>query len=157
MVFPSSTGTHQTSLSEGWQRARFISSGVKAGAVSLRAKSVAGTMTATDILSYVRQNFDAFTEFGALAAISGMTAYAQSQVADGALDIAADFTAMRNAMVGVTNWVLANFPKTPTTNELRAYTFNGDNSGRLVDVVFSVPANTAGLRTVLDTLIATID
>jgi hypothetical protein len=114
-------------------------------------------MTSTDVLEYVRQNYDAWIALGTLASISGMAEYAKAQVADPTIDIPGDFTAMRNAMVGVTNWVLANFPKTPTTNELRAYTFNPDNSGRLVDVIFNVPANTAPLRTALDTLIASIN
>jgi hypothetical protein len=157
VAFPSDTGTYQTSVSDGWKLARALASRVKAGAISLKAKSLAGTMTSTDVLEYVRQNYDTWIALGTLASISGMAEYAKAQVADPTIDIPGDFTAMRNAMVGVTNWVLANFPKTPTTNELRAYTFNPDNSGRLVDVIFNVPANTAPLRTALDTLIASIN
>jgi hypothetical protein len=64
----------------------------------------------------------------------------------GALDLSGN-----NATIA---WVVTNFPKTATTNELRERTIGAD--GRTTSVMFA-PATLATFRTVLDSLIATID
>ena len=139
-----------------WERAEDLARLMKSDVVAVRGHSAAGTMTSSEVTDLARRLFDYKTEFNTLKLVPGVQAYAQAAVSDPALDVAAEFNGMIAAMDGVTSWLIANFPKTPTTNELRAQTWNADNSGRLVDVVFSAAA-TATFRTVLDTLISAVE
>lgn len=151
MVFPT-----RITARGAWERAEDLARLMKSDVVAVRGHSAAGTMTSSEATDLARRIFDYKTEFNVLKLVPGVQTYAQAAVADPSLDIAAEFTSMISAMDGVISWLIANFPKTPTTNELRAQTWNADNSGRLVDVVFTAVA-TAPFRTVLDTLIAAVE
>jgi hypothetical protein len=153
MAFPSTTGSKRDDLQTAWGTVRSLAAAVKAEAQNIRTLSAAGTLGAANLLHLVTFLADVKSENQRLAAVPGLQAYAQSQVNNTGLDLAAEFTAMRTQLDATTAWVVANFPK-DANGFLLAQTIGAD--GRQVDRVFTA-AQTAALRTVLDALIATID
>jgi hypothetical protein len=112
----------------------------------------AAPLDATRLIQYQSFLADKADSFTALAAVPGLGAYAQTQLGDGTLNIAAEFTTMTNALTATRTWIGANFPKA-ASGELLERKF--DAAGRTTTNMFST-AQTAGLATVLDALIATI-
>jgi len=156
MAFPSNLGVVQEDLSRAWERARDVSGDVKQKAQAIRAKSAAGIMTSSDVLDFNTYLADTKLQFNAISALGApLASYAQAQINNNTINIATEFANMVAALDSVVAWVIANFPKTATTNELRAKTFTGDGSGRTVDVVF-LAVDTASFRTQVDALIAAI-
>jgi hypothetical protein len=86
------------------------------------------------------------------AATPGIGPYAQEQVSDPALNIGAEFNTMTAAIQDVVAWIVTNFPK-DAGGRLLSHTINAD--GTRVPQSFT-PAQTAGLTTRLNTLIAAI-
>jgi len=127
--------------------------GIKADAQNLRTASAAGSVAATAVVSYLGRLVDARDRMAVLTAAPGLGEYAKAQYNSPNLDIAAEYTATVAQINATGGWIIANFPKTAGTNELRERTF--DANGRAQQVMFST-ASMAGLRTALDALIATI-
>lgn len=152
MAFPSSVGRPYI-LSNAWEGARKYAGILKTSATNLRALSAAGPVTSSDILNFQVLMADIKAQLQTLAAVPGLAAYAQAQVNDNTLDVAASFTAMTTAIDNTGGWVITNFPK-DGSGFLLAQQFNG--GGRPTDRTFST-ATLAGFRTQLDALIATID
>lgn len=119
-------------------------------ATDSKALMLAGPVSA----SAVRQLLDLFiqgkAELNTAAAVSGIVDYAKAQEGDEAYDVAAEFTAMVSAAEGVINWIVANMP----TNS--GYVLAEQWSASGVSVRTFSTAETAGLRTTLDTFIATV-
>lgn len=98
--------------------------------------------------------------FQGVAATPGIGAYATEQYGDG-YAIGPDFGAFTTALQGVVGWLIANIPREPVDaldpegpRYLLLQTLDAD--GARTDRTFST-AQTAGLRTVLDALIATVE
>lgn len=124
---------------------------VKEYATRYRTQMAAGDVLATVIVDlFIRLKSDK-AAFVTAASTSGLGVYAQAQKNDQNLNIGNEFTAMNAAIDGVTTWIETNFPKDANGYLLRE-TWSASGP---VDRAFS-SANTAGLRTVLATLIATI-
>jgi hypothetical protein len=153
MAFPSETGTKEFDLERAWSHARQWAGMVKLAASNVRTLSLAGTLTATNVLQLSNHLADAKVEFARVSSVPGIGAYAQEQVANPALNIATEFTGMTNAIDGTIGWIVANFPK-DGGGFLLAQTILA--SGRQQDRVFTAVA-TAGFRTQLDALISAID
>ena len=126
---------------------------LRAFAVRRRDEMAAGNVAATTVLGdlfvRLRQHEHALD---AAADTPGIGPYAQEQKSDGTLDVVAEFNAVMAAISGVTGWIAANFPK-DVNGFLLAQTLSPEGP---VDRTFS-PTDTAGLRTQLDALIATIE
>jgi transglutaminase-like putative cysteine protease len=123
---------------------------LKSETTKLSARSAASTASSQDVLSYSTLIADLLDQFDTYAATPNLSTYAQAQT--GNANIAADYATMRAAMVAARDWVVTNFPKSATyllAQQIAA-------SGRQTLRVFTA-AETAGLRTLLDTLSATID
>jgi hypothetical protein len=153
MAFPSSVGTKSDSLADAWERARAVASSVKQQAQNLNALSLAGPVAGPSIIRFCGDLADARDVFTRLAAVPGLGAYAQEQVADPALNVANEFNAMVAAIDATRTWITANFPK-DAGSYLLAVSF--DANGRTVERTFDSAA-LAGFRTQLAALIATID
>lgn len=153
MAFPSSNGSVQVSLAEAWGDARAAAANVKSRAQQASAASSAGTLTGDQALQLSTFLADSKVQLQRDAAVSGIAAYAQSQVGDPALNVAAEFSAMLTALDAVVTWVVANFPK-DGTGRLLHQTLTA--AGRPVSAPFTA-AQTAGLRTALDGLSASIN
>jgi hypothetical protein len=94
------------------------------------------------------------SQFDALKTTPGLSTYAQSQEDDAAYDVAAEFTAMQSAINSAQNWMETNVPvKNRTVKSVNTW---DSSDSILISDVFT-PAQTAGLRTQLDAVIAAID
>lgn len=136
-----------------WESARNAASGIKQQAQNLKDRSLAGNVGSSAILGFITYLADQKLRLLQLAAVPGLAAYAQQQVNDPTLDVAAAFNAMVAQLDALRDWVITNFPK-DVGNFLLAQQFQAD--GRTVDRQFSTAA-LSGFRAQLDALLATID
>jgi len=150
MAWPAST----TALSRAVHEANDTALTVRNAAVGLRDDSAAGDVNASRIISMWTRLNDAIAILTALAAIPGIGAWAKDEMNDPDLDVATEFNAMMTAMGDVRDWIATNFPvgTGPGAGYLLEKQFSGT---QIVSRTFT-PAQTAGLRTELDALIATI-
>ena len=146
MAFPASTAT----LSEGWINACRMALAMKRQAQEDRARMAAGPVPASLVLDMEPRLRDTKASLQQVAAIPGIAEYAQQQANNPALNVATEFTAMLNALDNVVAWIRTNYPV--HNGYLLSQTFGA--TGRQ-DRTFSA-AETAGLRTVLDALIASV-
>lgn len=102
----------------------------------------------------IRQLLDSFiagkAKLQAASSVPGIADYAQAQEGDGAYDVQAEFTTMVNACTGVIDWIVTNIPASGGYVQLEQWSSSG------VTVRTFTPAQTANLRTALDTFITTI-
>lgn len=148
MAFPSAS--HRRSLATALERAQSQADSLKRLATSYKASLAAGPVTGSyvlGVLDTLRSSRDVFTETAGLA---GISEYAQAQLGQ---TVSSEFAAMTSAIDNSGSWIMANFPK-DGAGFLLERTFAAD--GSRVERTFTA-AQTAGLRTLLDTLIATID
>ena len=132
--------------------------GVDSTAISLKlwcqgriATMAAGNTTTSAIFEDYRRLKIADDAFSAAALVPGLANYAQSDKNDLTLDVAAEFTGMRNAIATARAWVEANFPA--NGGYLLTSQFSG---GQVVDREFS-PADTATYRTSLQSVVGAIN
>jgi len=147
VAFPSSGAT----LADKWTR-------IQSNAARLKNRSAilvaASQITRRETLEYQNALLDIRADLETLtagAASNGLQTYAQAQVNDPTLNIATEYTTMRNALDAVTAWLVTNFPN--TSGELRVYSFV---SGRVTDVLLTAGELTA-YKAQLSSLIATIN
>lgn len=124
---------------------------VKQAAVNLKAnlQTANATMAAGVVgVPYLRALYerlaDTNAQFDALKTTPGLAAYAQAQEDDPAYDVVAEFTAMQTAIVAALAWMDTNEPAQVSIEDFE------------VTTTFS-PGATAGLRSELAAVIATID
>lgn len=141
--------------SEALIDARRTAARLKSEVSQARAKMLAGDVTADLILTVVRGNLEAAkATFAEVAATPGIGAEAQRQYAGvPGLDIAAEFTAMANAVDATLSWLVANYPK-DANGRLAVVVWDGTD-GALAQVTFT-PAQTAGLAALLADIDAAI-
>lgn len=148
MTFPSSS----TSLAQAWISVQSTAKRIKTAAQDLRDSSAAGSISSRTVINFATSLADVTDQFAATRLLTGIAQYARDQIGDQGIDVVAEFTAMETAAIETRDWITANFPQ--------------DGSGYLLMVQFDVngrqsirtlaAAQTAGLRTELDALIATI-
>ena len=153
MPFPSNQGTKADDLARAWDLARNTAGQVKVAAQRVRNDSASAPIDATRILNLANVLGNARGSLSRAAAVPGIAAYAQEQVNDPSLDVANAFVQMQAQITAVMNWILAAFPA--DVNGYLLYV-RVDSNGVLSYRTFDSAA-TAGLRTQLDALIATID
>lgn len=150
MAFPASSGA----LSDVLERACRVALSMKAQAQRARDRMAVGNVPSSTILDMdiVLRGFK--TELQDAAATPGIVDYAQGQLGDGTLDVAAEFSAMIAGIDDTVAWIRASFPvgSGQAAGYLLARTWGADGP---VDRQFT-PTQTEGLRTQLDALIATV-
>jgi hypothetical protein len=121
-----------------------------------RLASDASTQMAAGNVSgnLVRQILDgcitAKSEFAAAAQVQGLADYAQAQEGDPNYNVAAEFNAMTGAIDNVLAWIIANVPTNGGYVLMEQWSVSG------VTTRSFTPAQTAGLRMVLDAFAATV-
>lgn len=125
---------------------------VKAFCQARRAEMAAGNVVSTTIFEVFIQLRQERAIMAAAAATPGIGPYAQAEKNNPTLDVVAEFTAMTGAIDGCIAWINTNFPKQGGSGYLLAQTLGPEGP---VDRQFT-PAETAGLRTQLDAVIAAI-
>lgn len=147
MAFRATQATQAQGLMMAMQQAAWIKQQAQ-GAVTM----LAGNVTANQVFQIVDNLRSPLQIFSQVAAIPGIAAYAQAQFNDPTYDVAAEFTAMVNAVQAVVDWVVANFPK-DAGGFVEAYTLaaNGDRTSATF-----TPAQTSGLTAAINTVITSI-
>jgi hypothetical protein len=103
-------------------------------------------------MEYPTALVDAIDDWNAASALPGIGQYARDQIDDQLINLGAEFTTMVTTAGGVRDWIVANFPNNVGFLLERSF----DVNGRMVLGTLS-SAQTAGLRTELDLLIAAIE
>lgn len=153
MPFPASNGSSfPLTLSDAWLAARNSAATIKQQATSVSSQIAAGSVSAQTIINLCSLFSNINVQLTQCAAVPGLVAYAQQQVNNPTLDVAAAFTAMQNALVACGSWIITNFPK-DAGNNLLAVQFGVQ--GQLQWNLFT-QAQLAPLATLLTTLSATI-
>lgn len=111
----------------------------------------AGNVSANLVQQIMGQMKGSIEIFDVVSATSGMQQYARDQQDDQAYDVVAEFLAMRNASVAVRDWVINNFPTVGGFIQKDTYETDGSITVRVFTSI-----ETAGLQTVLTTLVGTI-
>jgi hypothetical protein len=136
----------------GYDEAKSIAAELKRLCQDTKAATAAGPVSANVIRQLYDRLLSAKARFAIIAAIPGIGAYAQQQEGDPLYDVAAKFTAMTTEINDTINWIIGAIPTgTGGLVLLETWTTSG------VSVRTFTTAQTAGLRTELDALIATID
>ncbi len=148
MAFPAST---QVKV-DGFQELRTTANELKRTMQTKKDQMASQTVSASFILSILKQLKRAVIVFDEVAAIDGIVEYVQAQYDDNTLNVVAEFSAMKTASDNTIAWIVTNLPK-DSNNYLLLREI--DVQGNITDRTFT-SAITAGLRTQLDTLIATI-
>lgn len=147
MAFPAS----QNLLSEKLERVFLLARSTKQYAAEMSAFLSANSVSAMQILD-VMENFQAaINEWNDIIADADSRAYIREQLKNDTFDVVAEFTAMRDAVQGVITWIETNFPKDADGWIQIIKIVNGQRQIRSF-----APANTAGLRTQLDAVVAGI-
>lgn len=110
-------------------------------------------ITRKQLIDYINIIASELSALDTYSAITGVGAYAQTQLGNESLNIVAEFTTMRTQIVNVQDWIIANFPK-DASNNLAVYSF--DVNKRYVDVYFTAGELTA-IKTQLTNLVNTIN
>ena len=152
MSFPSSDGT-RVPLGTALTQAVRIASHLRTTAESLRSAIAAGSVERRRVADLCDDYAAQDARLGIVAAQSGIVAYARGEFDDPALDLAAEFTAMRAALQAVITDIRTTFPRS-ASGALEERELDG--SGRKVYRVFT-GAQLAALDGLLATLIGAID
>lgn len=149
MAFPASTLTLANALDGVRQTALRI----KQQTQSLRIRSAAGDVPRADFVKLQRLLNQSVVQFDQFVTVPGLAQYAQDQLGDATLDLAAEYSAMRTAALTLRDWIFNAIPRSASgAAELRTV----DAEGNEVDLVVT-PAQSAGFRTEADSFIATIE
>lgn len=131
---------------DGYPESKRLALSLKAYCLDVKTASAAGPISGNLAIALHERLIADRARFQAIAAIPGIAAYAQDQENDNAYDVAAEFTAMTAAIASVRDWIIANV----TTTGWVTFSTSG-----VATKTFSTAA-AAGLRTQLDSLMATI-
>jgi len=148
MAFPA-TPTAASAL----QRAIIVAGQLKSRAAAVNSQMAAGD-TSADVATAIRDDLlNADAVFAEVASIAGIVQYARDQFDDQLYDIVADFTRMRAASAAAITGIESAFPK--SGGYLLKESFVPSTSGTAVRSF--TPAQTEGVRTTLDAVIASIE
>lgn len=151
MAFPSSNNT--TSLGVILTTLQALASQAKS-----QSQNTVATMQAQSVdTTYVFQVLDRLNwliaTLTAWQGTTGLDAYASAELPGYNGTLTSDITAVINAAQACINWVVANFPKDSTNTYILAESINSDGTRTLRQFT---PTQTAGFRTLMQALIATI-
>lgn len=149
MAFPS---TSKTSLAGMWAAIKATSGSIKNRCGQVASASSINRKELLDFANFLADARDTFAAYAEQASTNGLVAYAREQENDPALDVQAEYVAMRNAIVAVQSWIVTNFPKN-AQNELCVYTFDGNS--RFANISLTGPQITA-FKSQVASLAATI-
>jgi hypothetical protein len=126
---------------------------IKSYCQNLRNASAAGPIQSGQILSVFQALRQDRAALVTASSTPGLAQYAKDQKNNQTLDVVAEFNGMIAAIDQVVSWITTNFPKDAATQCLLERTLGSEGP---IEVTFT-SAQTAGMRTQLDSLIATIN
>lgn len=143
----------QLSAAEAFKNLKTQAGATKQYLQTQRALMVAATCNSAVPLAVIQHLGQARTLMAGWAATPGLAAYASAQYDDPAYDVAAEFVAMRDAIVSARDTLIAMFPKEAGTGFILYQTIQAD--GSLAFRTFTA-AQLAGAVAQIDSVIATI-
>lgn len=141
------------SLANALSQVQQIAAGWKGYAQQAVATLQAGNVDSNWVFSFLDTMRSNYLRMNTLAGMVGLDTYAVQNIPGYGGTLSSDVAATQNAAVACVSWVVANFPKDSTNSFILSHTLNAD--GTRTPRTFA-PADTAGLRTVLNAFIATI-
>jgi len=150
MAFPTDS---RDDLERAWNGVKGAAGQVKASALAVRTSSAAGPIEARAIVVLADQLANANDRLARYTVVPGLLAYVREQINSATFDVVAEYNAMLAQINATRTWIVNNFPK-DASNYLLYHTFGAD--GRIVQRTLTT-AQTAGLRTQLDALLATLE
>jgi len=148
MAFPASSQTQADALEQSLRFAR----SVKNELTNRSAVMAAGNVTSTYVLDTLAYLVSALNIFNAAKTVPGIGQYAKDQFDDAGLDIVAEANTMIAAIESARDAIISAIPNDGTYMLMRQ---KPDVNGAIVDRTFT-PAQSAGLQTALNAVIATI-
>ena len=149
MAFPASTITQSTA----WASITGAALRIKSQVETLRNLSAAGDTGRTSYVALQRQLDNTVENWNTASAVPGLEAYARDQINDQALNLTAEFIAMRNAALALRDWIFNNIPTDSGSGAALLRTVGAD--GEMIELTFTT-GQTAGFRTQADAFVATI-
>jgi len=125
--------------------------GINLSATDLRDASAAGPVSGKDIIDFSTRLAGALDTYAEVKATPGIAQYARDQLNNQAFDVVTEFASHEAEVVACRDWIVANFPSTGGYLQILSFDVNGRYVYRTLTT-----AQTAGLRTQLDLLIATV-
>lgn len=153
-LFPATGTSRADNLSDVWTFARARAQGVRRRAADLSTMAAGASTSAAYVLDSATYFADAKADLLKGSQVAGIAAYAQAQINDATVDIAAVFNAMMAQIDNTVATIISNFPK-DAQGRLTYETFTADNSGRQASSTFT-STQMAPVKTALDALVATI-
>lgn len=141
----------QNSLAYGLNLVQNYAAQAKDRATSAVATLAAGSVDSGFVFSLVDALAGLIANLNAVKNTAGLDAYATAQVPGYAGTMSSDITATVNAAQACIDWVVANFPTSAGFLQEKTIAANGTRTLRNF-----TPAMTAGFRTALNSLLATI-
>lgn len=152
-AFP--TEAANPSQAEGFRQATSIADTIKKRAESLKQNLQAGDYRIINIVNVARSMDDLSDRLDALKTIPGIAAYAQDQISDPSLDLAAEFNAMQAAVNAFIEAVKTSLPR-----DAQSYVQDYTVTGAINDIVLTYrelsPAQTAPLVPLLQAIVDSI-
>jgi hypothetical protein len=137
-------------LATTYNSARSVATQLQTLASTSKASMLAGNVSANVIGQLLDSMITGKAQLQAAAAVTGIAAYAKAQEGDTNYDVVAEWTSMVSACDGVLTWIVANVPTANGYVQAEQWA----TSGRTVRSFTT--AQTAGLRTALDTFISSV-
>jgi hypothetical protein len=154
MAWPASKQT----LADRFQKINRTAERIKFIVNDVRARSLAGPVERQELINLQRMLDEAIGYFNAAINLpqvdrDALIAHIRSQFGDDAMDVAAEFVAMRDSAVTLRNWVFTNFPRDAGSQAVLVTTVN--QAGYETALTFTT-AQLAGFRAQADVFVATI-
>ena len=147
MAFPT-----RDSLQKTWVQLSSRAKSLKTNCTEFNALSLAGPVSASAVEGLFSTLGDFRNYAVSTANTPGLADYVKAQYADANLDIASEYTAMITAIDSALSWISANMPKSGGYVLMDQWAADGTISRRTFTTT-----TLAGLRTVVDSVIATIE
>ncbi|HEY2810552.1 MAG TPA: hypothetical protein VGJ00_04085 [Rhabdochlamydiaceae bacterium] len=148
-MFPAST---QPSLGAVLSQLQNYAAGIKQQAAAAVIVIQSNNINTAYVFSMLDQLSGVITNLNAYKNVVGLNTYATANIPGYAGTLTSDITSVVNASQACIDWIISNFPK-DTGGFIQAEKLNSD--GTRIMSVFT-PAQTVGLQTVLNALVASI-
>lgn len=153
MAFPSSASPANQSMASVLNQLQLFAAGIRQQAAAASASAAANSINTAFVFSMLDQLSAIIATLNTYKNVIGLNAYATANIPGYAGTLTTDITAVINAAQACISWVSTNFPK-DAGGFIQAYTLNADGTRTMA---LFTPAQTAGLQTALNALVATIN
>lgn len=135
----------QLSLQQGLTQALDVA-GQEKRTLNAWKTQLAGNITGLDAVAMLANLDRVLPIFAQVSALPGLAVYAKAQFGNDTYDVAAEFNTMVSALTAIKTWLTTNIPANAVSI----------SNGSLVGATYT-PAQTAGLLSLVNAAIATID